>query len=186
VEKVSPKLAAKQKASQKLAAKEKPVLELAAKAEPRETEKSQITPLWKPMGLAPADKPSISLTQGRTKKPDASGYSAKIWSALARNKPDAGQRGSTIVTFAIGPAGALRFVRVSNRAAVPGSISSHSQPCATQRPSRPRRCSRMALRRIRSASISTKAPANDSKRQPSGNILTRLTIRRRRLRFWVL
>jgi hypothetical protein len=56
VEKVSPKLAAKQKASQKLAAKEKPVLELAAKAEPRETEKSQITPLWKPMGLAPADK----------------------------------------------------------------------------------------------------------------------------------
>jgi protein TonB len=65
------------------------------------------------MALAPADKPSLSLMQSQPKKPDARGYSANIWSALARRKPNAGQRGSTTVTFAIGPAGALRFVRVS-------------------------------------------------------------------------
>jgi protein TonB len=65
------------------------------------------------MGLAPADKPSISLTQRQRKKSDAEAYSAKIWSALARKKPNAGQPGSTTVTFAIGPGGALRFVRVS-------------------------------------------------------------------------
>ena len=57
--------------------------------------------------------PSISLTQGQPKRLDAGGYSSKIWSALARKKPNAGERGSTTVTFAVGPAGALRFVRVS-------------------------------------------------------------------------
>lgn len=83
------------------------------KPSPRQTERSQVTPREKPMGLAPADKPSISLTQGQPKKPDAGSYSSKIWSALARKKPNAGQRGSTTVRFAIGPGGALRFVRVS-------------------------------------------------------------------------
>jgi periplasmic protein TonB len=105
--------AAMKKASQKLAAKEKPAPKLVAKSDQREKESSQITPRWKPMGLAPADKSSISLMQGQPKKPDAGGYSAKIWSALARKKPNAGQRGSTTVTFAIGPGGSLRLVRVS-------------------------------------------------------------------------
>ena len=65
------------------------------------------------MGLAPADGPSIPLTQGQPKRLGAGDYSSKIWSALACKKSIAGERGSTTVTFAIGPAGALRFVRVS-------------------------------------------------------------------------
>jgi periplasmic protein TonB len=96
-----------------IAAKEKPAPKVAAKPSPHQTESSQITSRWKPMALAPAEKPSLSLTQSQPKKPDARGYSANIWSALARRKQNAGQRGSTTVTFAIGPAGALRFVRVS-------------------------------------------------------------------------
>jgi protein TonB len=100
-----------EKASPKLAAKEKAAPKLAAKSD--QTEGSQATPRGKPMGLAPADKPSISLTQRQPKKSNAEAYSAKIWSALARKKPNAGQPGSTTVTFAIGPGGALRFVRVS-------------------------------------------------------------------------
>jgi protein TonB len=95
-----------------IAAKQKPAPKRAAKSNPPQTESSQ-TPRWKPMALGPADKPSISLTQSQPKKPDARGYGENIWSALARRKPNAGQRGSTMVTFAIGPAGALRFVRVS-------------------------------------------------------------------------
>jgi len=94
-------------------ANEKPAPKLSAKPNPRQIESSQISPRWKPMALAPADKPSLSLMQSEPKKPDARGYSANIWSTLARRKPNAGQRGSTTVTFAIGPAGALRFVRVS-------------------------------------------------------------------------
>jgi protein TonB len=35
-----------------------------------------------------------------------------VWSALARHKPKAGQRGSTTVVFAIGENGALRGLRV--------------------------------------------------------------------------
>src|SRR5262249_44461562 len=95
------------------AANENPGPKVAAKPSPRQTESSQITSRWKPMAFAPADKPSLSLTQTQSKKPNARGYSANIWSALARKKPNAGQRGSTTVTFAIGQAGALRFVRVS-------------------------------------------------------------------------
>jgi protein TonB len=95
------------------AAKEKPASKPAAKPEQREQQTAQAAPRWKPMGLAPADTPSISLTQGQPKRLDAGGYSSKIWSALARKKPNAGERGSTTVTFAVGPAGALRFVRVS-------------------------------------------------------------------------
>ena len=95
------------------ATKEKPAPKLAAKPDQRDEETSQAARRWKPMGLAPADKPSISLSQGQQKRPDAAGYSAKVWSALARHKPNAGQRGSATVTFAIGAGGALRFVRVS-------------------------------------------------------------------------
>jgi protein TonB len=89
------------KTSPKPAVKEKPAPKLGAKT----------TSPRNPMGLAPAEKPST--TQGQPKFPDANSYSAKIWSALARNKPNAGQRGSTTVTFAIGPAGGIRFARVS-------------------------------------------------------------------------
>jgi len=67
---------------------------------------------WKVMTLAPADKPSISLSKVPTSRPSASGYRAKVWSALARHKPKAGQRGSATVIFAIGESGGLRFVRV--------------------------------------------------------------------------
>src|SRR5262249_48401939 len=93
------------------AAKEKPASKPAAKPEQREQQTAQAAPRWKPMGLAPADTTSISPTQGQPKRLDAGGYSCKIWSALARKKPNAGERGSTTVTFAVGPAGALRFVR---------------------------------------------------------------------------
>jgi TonB family protein len=65
------------------------------------------------MGLAPTDKPSTALTQGQPNWPGADIYSVKIWSALARKKPNTGEHGSTTVTFAIGPAGVLRFVRIS-------------------------------------------------------------------------
>jgi protein TonB len=95
------------------ATKEKPVPKLAAKPDQLHQETSQAAQRWKPMGLAPADKPSISLSQGQPKRPDAAGYRGKVWSALARHKPNAGQRGSATVTFAIGAGGALRFVRVS-------------------------------------------------------------------------
>jgi protein TonB len=95
------------------ATKEKPAPKLAAKPDQRDEETSQAARRWKPMGLAPADKPSISLSQGLAKRPDAAGYSGKVWSALARHKPNAGMRGSATVTFAIGAEGALRFVRVS-------------------------------------------------------------------------
>jgi TonB family protein len=112
-EKAAPKLAAKEKTSPKLAAKAKAAPKAAAKPDQRQKVTSQVTPRWKPMGLAPADKPSISLIQGQPKKPSVGGYNAEIWSALARKKPSAGQHGSTTVTFAIGAGGALRFVRVS-------------------------------------------------------------------------
>jgi periplasmic protein TonB len=67
---------------------------------------------WKPLALAPADKPSTSLTQAPTSRPSGGNYGAQVWSALARHKPKAGESGSTTVVFAIGDAGALRFVRV--------------------------------------------------------------------------
>ena len=64
---------------------------------------------WKPMGLAPADKPVL---KAPTARPSGSAYASKVWSALARHKPKAGQRGSTTVVFAIGENGALRGLRV--------------------------------------------------------------------------
>lgn len=64
------------------------------------------------MALAPADKPSIALSKAPINKPSRTAYAATVWSALARHKPRAGQRGSTTVVFAIGDNGALRTVRV--------------------------------------------------------------------------
>jgi TonB family protein len=107
--KVIPKLATN-RAQTKLTANPRAALKL-AKASHKQT--SQVGARWKPMTLAPAAKSSSSPTQNPAKKPDARGYNANIWSALARRKPNAGRRGSTTVTFGIGPAGALRFVRVS-------------------------------------------------------------------------
>jgi TonB family protein len=109
----------KKKSSAEVEAKEKPMQKLAAKPNQHETKISEVTPRWKPMGLAPADKPSISATQRQPKRSDSGSYNAKIWSGLARKKPKAGQRGSTTVTFAIGPAGLLRYVRVSQSSSNP-------------------------------------------------------------------
>jgi periplasmic protein TonB len=110
-EKPSPQVPLPQRAPR--AAKEKPAPQPATKSEQQEQQSAQAAQHRKPMGLAPADGPSIPLTQGQPKQLGAGDYSSKIWSALARKKPNAGERGSTTVTFAIGPAGALRFVRVS-------------------------------------------------------------------------
>jgi protein TonB len=65
---------------------------------------------WRPMGLAPADKPVPS--QVPTARPSGAAYSSSVWSALARHKPRAGQRGTTTVVFAIGANGALRGLKV--------------------------------------------------------------------------
>jgi len=65
---------------------------------------------WQAMALAPADKPVL---KAPTARPSGTAYAAKVWSALARHKPRAGQRGSTSVSFAIGENGALRAVRVA-------------------------------------------------------------------------
>jgi protein TonB len=64
------------------------------------------------MALAPADKPSISLLKAPINKPSGPAYASKVWAALARHKPRAGQRGSTTVAFSIGENGALRGVHV--------------------------------------------------------------------------
>lgn len=68
--------------------------------------------IWKPMALAPADKPSIALSKAPTARPSSGAYASKVWAALARHKPRAGQRGSTTVVFSIGENGGLRGVRV--------------------------------------------------------------------------
>ncbi len=67
---------------------------------------------WQPMALAPAENPSISLSKAPTARPSGAAYASTVWSALARHKPRAGQRGSATVVFAIGGNGALRAVRV--------------------------------------------------------------------------
>jgi protein TonB len=65
---------------------------------------------WRPMGLAPADKPVP--VQVPTARPSGGAYASSVWSALARHKPRAGQSGSTTVVFAIGGNGALRGLKV--------------------------------------------------------------------------
>jgi periplasmic protein TonB len=63
---------------------------------------------WLPMTLAPADKPVAKEPQRLTGQT----YSSKVWSALARHKPRAGQRGSATVVFSIGMGGALNNVSI--------------------------------------------------------------------------
>ena len=65
---------------------------------------------WLPMALAPADKPVAA--QVPTARPSGAAYAGKVWAALARNKPRAGQNGSASVVFSIGPGGGLGGVRI--------------------------------------------------------------------------
>lgn len=65
----------------------------------------------KAMTIGQSEKPS-SVPKTPSNRWKATGYQAKIWSALARKKPKAGERGSTTVVFGIGGGGALTFVRV--------------------------------------------------------------------------
>ena len=95
---------------------DKPATPEAAKAAPRqevarqEPTQPQSKGPWRPMGLAPADKPVPA--QVPTARPSGAAYASSVWSALARHKPRAGQRGSTTVVFAIGGNGALRGLKV--------------------------------------------------------------------------
>jgi protein TonB len=74
---------------------------------------------WRPMALAPADTPAPPKLSPPARKLLPSGglsaaaHQSKVWSALARHKPRAGQRGSTTVTFAIGASGGLRGARIA-------------------------------------------------------------------------
>jgi protein TonB len=67
---------------------------------------------WKPMALAPADKPSVP-SKAQAARPGNGAYSNRIWAALARHKPRAGQRGSASVSFSIGKMGGLRGVKIA-------------------------------------------------------------------------
>ena len=60
------------------------------------------------MALAPADKPVAKEPQRLT----GPAYSSKVWSALARHKPRAGQNGSATVVFSIGMGGGLNSLSV--------------------------------------------------------------------------
>jgi protein TonB len=61
------------------------------------------------MALAPADKPAPAQAAPRL---GGAAYSSKIWAALARHKPRAGQKGSATVVFIIGAGGGLNGLRV--------------------------------------------------------------------------
>jgi periplasmic protein TonB len=63
---------------------------------------------WLPMALAPADKPIAKEPQRLT----GQAYSSKVWAALARRKPRAGQSGSATVVFSIGMGGSLNSVSI--------------------------------------------------------------------------
>ncbi len=63
---------------------------------------------WLPMALAPADKP-VAQEPRRLTGP---AYSSKVWSALARHKPRAGQNGSATVVFSIGMGGGLNSLSI--------------------------------------------------------------------------
>lgn len=76
-----------------------------AQSAPKQATRGQITSRpahWKPMALAPSDKPS-----------SASTYDARVWAALARHKPKGSQSGSAMVSFVIGTSGELRSVQVN-------------------------------------------------------------------------
>jgi len=64
---------------------------------------------WLPMALAPADKP---VAKQPAAKLSGAAYASKVWAALARHKPRAGQRGSATVVFSIGAGGGLGGVRI--------------------------------------------------------------------------
>jgi protein TonB len=95
---------------------DKPATPEAAKPAPRqevarqEPTQPQSKGPWRPMGLAPADKPVPA--QVPTARPSGAAYASSVWSALARHKPRAGQSGSTTVVFAIGGNGALRGLKI--------------------------------------------------------------------------
>jgi periplasmic protein TonB len=75
---------------------------------------AEAKPRWTPMTLAPADKDTVAKPLLAPKRAEsASGYNAKIWSALAHHKPRVGKTGSAVVTFAVGPGGGLRSARIS-------------------------------------------------------------------------
>ena len=83
-------------------------------AEPEDQAATEQKPRWAAMALAPADKDTVAKPKLSPKRTEsAGGYNAKIWSALARHKPKTGKSGSASVTFAIGPGGGLKSVRVS-------------------------------------------------------------------------
>jgi TonB family protein len=82
-----------------------------AQSAPKQATRGQITSRpahWKPMGLAPSDKPSSANT-----------YDNRVWAALARHKPKASQNGSAIVSFVIGTSGELRSVQVNRTSGNP-------------------------------------------------------------------
>ena len=66
--------------------------------------------LWRPMALAPADKPALKVP---TARPNNTAYGSQVWAALGRHKPRAGVRGSATVVFSIGENGGLRGVKVA-------------------------------------------------------------------------
>ena len=85
----------------------------AAKTEVQEAA-AESKPRWTPMALAPADKDLVGKPKVAPKRTEGAGsYNAKIWSALARQQAKDGKSGSAAVTFAIGPGGGLRSVRIS-------------------------------------------------------------------------
>jgi protein TonB len=68
--------------------------------------------IWRPMALAPADKP-VAPAKPATARPSSGAYASQVWSRLARHKPRAGQRGSASVSFTIGELGALRGAQIA-------------------------------------------------------------------------
>ncbi len=64
-----------------------------------------------PMALAPANNPAPA--QAAKPRPSRAAYSRKVWAALARSKPRAGQKGSATVMFTIGAGGGLGGARIS-------------------------------------------------------------------------
>ena len=68
-----------------------------------------------PMSLGPAE-PSAQqspLSRGKVAPQSLGGYQLAVWSALARHKPRASERGSATVNFGINGSGGLAFVSVS-------------------------------------------------------------------------
>jgi protein TonB len=90
--------------SRKEAPKQTEARPTVAQAEPAQTGAGR----WLPMALAPADKPIAKEPQRLT----GQAYSSKVWAALARRKPRAGQSGSATVVFSIGMGGSLNSVSI--------------------------------------------------------------------------